>query len=319
MSMYEWAENECRIACKKENPGYNFDSDAFDYGCSCYKSALKAYKSLCEDGHSGNSFGVTKNILIRLMEGQPLTPITEDDFVDISRGNYEQVFQCSRMPSLFKTVKDDGSIVYNDIDRAYFIDIENPSDTYNSGTAFLDEMFPITLPYYPSHGKYRIYEQTFLTDKSHGDFDTKGTLYMITPDNRRIDLNIYKTEGDDGKCRTVTKEEYDELLSKRIDKLSSKAAQELLWTLVSNSGSDNEIDVKERAYRRLDPIYKQTTEETLRSMCEFFEKPENYRHNTFSMRQAICYGDEKYYKDIPEIAEIANLLKDLKSKLLERK
>lgn len=316
MSMYEWAENECRIACKKENPDYNFDGDAFDYGCSCYKSALKAYKSLCEDGHSGFSFNETKKILSRLLESQPLTPITENDFVEASFD--DKTFQCARMPSLFKNVKENGEVYYSDIDRAYFVNIEDPSETYNSGTAFLDEMFPITLPYYPSQGKYRIYEQTFLTDKSHGDFDTKGTLYMITPDNRRIDLNIYKTEGDDGKWKYITKEEYDELLSKRIDKLSSKAAQELIWTLVSNSGSDNEIDVKERAYRRLNPIYKQTTEETLRSMCEFFEKAENYKHNTFSMRMALCDGDEKCYEDIPELVEIANLLKELKCKLLER-
>ena len=317
--MYKSAETECRIACKKENPDFDFDSDAFDYGCSCYKSALKAYKSLCEDGHSGNSFGVTKNILIRLMENQPLTPITEDDFFDISRSDHEQVFQCSRMPSLFKTVKDDGTIVYDDIDRAYFIDIENPSDTYNSGTAFLNEMFPITLPYYPVKGKYRIYEQTFLTDKSHGDFDTKGILYMLTPDNKRIDLNIYKTESDDGGWKLITKEEYDELLSRRIDKLSDKIADRLLWTLISNSGSDEEIHIKERKHKTLDQIYRQTTEATLHAMCKFFDNPDNFKYNTFSMRQAICDGDEEYYKDVPEIAEIANLLQDLRSKLLERK
>ena len=61
MSMYDWAEQECRIACKKENPDFNFDSKDFDYGCSCYKSALKAYKSLCKDGHSGASFNFTSS------------------------------------------------------------------------------------------------------------------------------------------------------------------------------------------------------------------------------------------------------------------
>lgn len=59
MSMYEWAEQECRLACKKENPNFDFDSDDFDYGCNCYKSALKAYKSLLEDEHSGMSFSFT--------------------------------------------------------------------------------------------------------------------------------------------------------------------------------------------------------------------------------------------------------------------
>ena len=78
MTTEEWAEREIEIACKKENP--NWDGKSFDYGCACYQSALKAYKSLCEDGHSGTSFNITKNILIRLMEGLPLKPITDDDF-----------------------------------------------------------------------------------------------------------------------------------------------------------------------------------------------------------------------------------------------
>ena len=42
MGTYTLAEQECRLACKKENPNFDFDSDDFDSGCSCYKSALKA-------------------------------------------------------------------------------------------------------------------------------------------------------------------------------------------------------------------------------------------------------------------------------------
>ena len=78
MSMIKWAENEVRIACERENP--NRKEGEFDYGCACYESALKAFKSLMEDGHSGYSIGFTKNILDRLIDGQPLTPITEEDF-----------------------------------------------------------------------------------------------------------------------------------------------------------------------------------------------------------------------------------------------
>ena len=80
MTIREWAEKEVEIACKKENP--NWDGKSFDYGCSCYQSALKAYKSLCEDSHSGSSFNLTKNILIRLMNDLPLTPITDEDFIN---------------------------------------------------------------------------------------------------------------------------------------------------------------------------------------------------------------------------------------------
>ena len=78
MTMSEWAKREVEIACKKENP--KWDGKSFDYGCACYQSALKAYQSLCEDEHSGMSFNIAKNILIRLMEGNPLTPIIDEDF-----------------------------------------------------------------------------------------------------------------------------------------------------------------------------------------------------------------------------------------------
>ena len=66
MSMLDWAKKEVEIACKRENPDRK--DGEWDYCCACYESALKAYESLCNDGHSGYSFGFTKNILIRLMD-----------------------------------------------------------------------------------------------------------------------------------------------------------------------------------------------------------------------------------------------------------
>ena len=167
MGMYEWAERECRIACKKENPNYDFDSDEFDYSCSCYKSALKAYKSLCEDDHSGTSFNFTKHILIALMEGQALTPITDEDFFSpempdtmpgegsnfLAMRGLKSDLQCPRMYSLFREETLDGKVTYHDNDRAYYIDVEHPSDMFSSNTDFLDEMFPITMPYKPKKGK----------------------------------------------------------------------------------------------------------------------------------------------------------------------
>ena len=216
-----WAENECRLACKKENPNFDFDSDDFDYGCSCYKSALKAYNSLCADGHSGLSFSITRNILNRLMNHLPLTPITEEDFendkCDIHNLNGKEVKQCGRMSSLFQHKDKDGKIIYDDIDRLYFIDIDNPNNTYHSNHDFLNEMFPITLPYYPQTGKYKIYAQDCLTDKKNGDFDTKGILYMITPEGKKVNLNIYKAEKD-GKWVKISKKEYNERMKNRVDK-----------------------------------------------------------------------------------------------------
>ena len=75
MSMYTWAENEVRIACERENPDRK--EGEFDYGCACYESALKAFKCLMEDGHSGMSINITRQILNRLLLHQPLTPIED--------------------------------------------------------------------------------------------------------------------------------------------------------------------------------------------------------------------------------------------------
>ena len=48
MTLTEWAENEVKIACERERKSSG-NSGEWDYGCACYESALKAYKSLMED------------------------------------------------------------------------------------------------------------------------------------------------------------------------------------------------------------------------------------------------------------------------------
>lgn len=61
MTVTDWARKEVELACKKENP--NWDGESFDYGCSCYQSALKAFECLMNNGHSGYSFNATKIFL----------------------------------------------------------------------------------------------------------------------------------------------------------------------------------------------------------------------------------------------------------------
>jgi len=317
MKTTDWAEKECRIACKKENPDYDFDSNEFDYGCCCYKSALKAYKSLCEDNHSGASFSFTKDILIRLMDGQPLTPITDNDFPKVEydpedewlkRRQLKSSIQCPRMSSLFREETLDGNVSYHDIDRAYYINIEDPSDTYMTWTGFIDDMFPITMPYMPETGKYKIYAQSFLTDKNKGDFDTRGILYVITPSGEKVDVGIYQHEEDSHKWVDITKEEYETLLSQRIDEISAKVARKLIWTLVSNSGSKDEIELKERGFKAMDEIYKDFMFTTLTSECKFFDNPDNWQYNTFHVRQALVNGETEEFKDITELVSISRFL-----------
>lgn len=325
MSTYDWAEQECRLACKRENPNFNFDSDDFDYGCSCYKSALKAYKSLVEDEHSGMSFSFTRDILERLMRHEPLTPITDDDFkgrdsicsdVSLASRGLKSEIQCPRMSSLFRKETIDGEVTYNDLNRVCCIDIENPSNVFSSGIdRVVDELFPIKMPYFPKKGNYKVYVQTFLTDKKNGDFDTRGVIYLTTPDGKRIDVNRYYTEKA-GKMVEISKDEYNELLEKRIDKICNTTANHLLWTLISNSSSDDEINRREAKWNAMLPSTREGIEESLRQMCAFFDVPENYKYNTFGVHQNLCRGNFDSFKDIYELVEIGEFLQNI-LKMLE--
>lgn len=320
MSIYEWAEQECRLACKQENPNFDFDSDEFDYGCNCYKSALKAYKSLLEDGHSGMSFSFTRDILERLMRNEPLAPITDDDFKDeniiydtddLSSMGLKSEIQCSRMSSLFRKETIDGEVTYHDLDRAYCIDMEKPSDTFSSSASnIVDELFPIKMPYLLERGKYKVYVQSFLTDKKNGDFDTRGIIYIIAPDGKRIDINRYYTEKE-GKMVEISKDEYDKLLERRLDKISDTTAGELLWTLISNSSSDDEIERREKMWKSLSSSARNDIESSLREMCTFFEDPDNYKYNTFNIHQNLCKGKFDSFKDINELVEIGEFLQNI--------
>lgn len=216
MSMQTWAEREIQIACERENPDRK--DGEFDYGCACYESALKAYKSLMGDGHSGFSIGLTKHILNRLIDGKPLTPIEDmddiwDDIIDRNDEEGYTCFQCKRMSALFKYVYDNGRVKYKDIDSFYCIDINNQS-TYHSGLVqkLMDEMFPITMPYIP--GKpIKVYCEDILTDiltdRKNGDFDTVAIFYAVKPDGEKIEINRFFKESENG-WKEINKAEYNE-------------------------------------------------------------------------------------------------------------
>lgn len=187
MDMGTWAEREVEIACKRANP----DRKEVEFDCSrvCYESALKAYKSLMDDNYSGFSFGVTKGILIRLMNDLPLTAIEDDDeyWELFNETENEKDYQCSRMPSLFKYVYSDKPTEFYDVNRVRV--------TYNNGVAwwnngfisrFVHKMAPIEMPYYPSAEHYKVY-----CERPESDVDLLHIKYVITPDHERVDVNKY--------------------------------------------------------------------------------------------------------------------------------
>ena len=199
MSMMDWARREVEIACEREAPDRK--DGEWDYGCACYESALKAYESLCGDGHSGFSWGITKQILMRLMDGKPLTPIedTEDIWNFITEMDGVKTYQCKRMSSLFKYVDPDGNVSYHDNNRVEVH--EENSDTYwHSGHAnkIIREMFPIHMPYIPEDKPYVVEVQEFLTDRKNGDYDTIIYNKVTTPDGKEIPINRYFADTKDG-------------------------------------------------------------------------------------------------------------------------
>lgn len=228
--MKDWAKREIELACKKENP--EWDGKSFDYGCACYQSALKAYECLMEDGHSGMSYGFTKNILKRLLDELPLSPITEEDFFPdgaiinniyndetLNKKGLKSVTQCPRCYGLFRTETIDGKVTYSYNNRVYCRDIHNPNITYHNSMShqFVDNLFPIKMPFFPKSEKYVVYTEDFLVDKNNGDYDTKAFLYIMTPDKEKIEINKFYAEKDKNFVE-ISEEEYIERRKNKLFK-----------------------------------------------------------------------------------------------------
>ena len=90
----------------------------------------------------------------------------------------------------------------------------------------------------------------------------------------------------------------------------------LLWTLLSNSASEDEIKRRETIWNAMLPSTREDIKDSLRQMCAFFEVPENYKYNTFGVHQKLCMGNFDSFKDINKLVEIGvflqNILKMLK-------
>ena len=196
MSILDWAREEIEIAKKREREASGVES-GWDYGCACYDSALKAYESLCEDGHSGLSIGITKQILNRLIDGKALTPIedTPDIWNQISNNEY----QCKRMSSLFKRIDENGKISYSDNGYAVKVDVDDHT-TWHSGLVdkYVYSKYPITMPYIPNNKPYEVYCEDFYYKHPDavGEYDHSAMLYMIKPDEKREEINKYFAEKD---------------------------------------------------------------------------------------------------------------------------
>lgn len=212
MSAKTWAEREVELFCKEGS-----DKKDNEYVNNCAKSALKAYQSLEEDGHSGFSIQITTDILNNLIKHRPLIPIKGNDdewsYNKILSDEKYNVYDCIRYSSLSKYVdKETNEIKYIDHNRIKCLNINNPEYSYHSKFIkdVCDEYIdPITMPYMPESNPYRIYTEDFATDGTPGAFDTIAIFYIKNPKGSIIDVYKYFKATDNG-YDEITRKEYDE-------------------------------------------------------------------------------------------------------------
>ena len=209
--MFEWAQKEIELAIESEKKASE-GTNEWEYGVACYKSAMKAYKALLADNHSGMSIQITKNILNRLIDGKCLTPIedTPDVWNETQSTDGSKRYQCKRMSSLFKKVAADGTVTYSDIDRVSCVNINNPACTYHDrfATRLIESIFPIEMPYCAPSKPFTVFtEEILFGDK--GDYDTVAYLSVLTPDSQKIELNRYFKEDENGRLVHIDKEEWN--------------------------------------------------------------------------------------------------------------
>lgn len=228
MSIIEWAKSEVEIASKKER-GDKPESE-WDYGVACYESALKALESLCADGHSDYSIGVTKHILNRLIDWKPLTPIEDTEEIwelKYTNESGESHYQCKRMSSLFKVVSPDGQITYHDINRYFCVDEDNPDVRYYNGfvRSIYDEMCPMEMPYMPTDGVDKVVCAELLTDPKNGDYDTMAILYIQRANGEKVEVNRYFKEGGSSFIEITFEEYMERKVMDRDRKIKSAKAE----------------------------------------------------------------------------------------------
>lgn len=241
--MIKWARREVEIVLQQLTQRHQIT----DYDRECYTAALEAFEFLCKQGHSGYSFTETFKILTRLCNRQPLCYINEDDFeqegLGIDNCNREingpligkTSYQCLRMSSLFKHVWEDGKVTYSDHDRILCIDSENINNTFYWGFAaqFVNQMFPITLPYMPMPGKYyRIYVTSFTANS----MDVCAINQIVEPSGNIVKVDRYFKFTDDeewnGRPVEITHDKYEELKANRDVSIETKYARYIIDDLI---------------------------------------------------------------------------------------
>ena len=201
MSTDIWAKREVELA-KNEALKSGADNCSAHYICECLNSALKAFNSLCEDGHSGASMEQTLMFLQRLVRRLPLTPIDEDTTWVKSNVSESGIvtYQCARMSGLFKDVDREGNITYTDVHRVVCVnkdDVQAPVWYNGFVSRIVNSIYPIKFPYYPSSDPIIAYVSEHTTSLKE-DFDTICIDSVKLNNGETVDVKRFFKEDTNG-------------------------------------------------------------------------------------------------------------------------
>lgn len=217
------AMREIELAKKYQHEGSDAKSDIAmnGYVNACYDSALKAYKSLAEDGHSGMSWSITRRILEDLMHDRPLSPIEDVpeswNLVGLGqKGSEYKTYQCNRRSSLFKDVYSDGTVKFHDIDNDVLVEVSlTDGHSYGLGSKRSDmilekyapEALEIKFPYMPPRERWvvRISAEinSTLADR---DKSIYFLSYIQKPNGEYIDINKFVLFDESGSLEELNEE-----------------------------------------------------------------------------------------------------------------
>lgn len=190
-----------------------------------YETAFSAFSNFIEKISDLENIDATKTIFLQLLNKNILTPITDDKdewvFVagyDPSSGNKNHsanysFYQSKRRNSLYKKVIYAGemqSIFYSDSERAVCVDIQT-RETFTGGfeTGILDEMYPISIPYYPID-KIKIYVEKTKVYENSVDCDTVGILYFCFPNGKISEIKrFFKRDTKTNMMTEIDLQEYE--------------------------------------------------------------------------------------------------------------
>lgn len=338
MRMINWAEREVSIACKKKNP--EWDGKSFDYGCSCYQSALKAYKSLMEDNHSGYSYSITKEILKDLLDSIPLSPITDEDFFineentiyqpseSLKSQGLKSSIQCPRRHSLFRQEDLENNITYKDIDRYYCINAEYPSDIYSSRIGdFINKLYPITMPYIPNRNPFKVYVKSWYIKDEDADVD----VVIGYKDPHGVWYDYYKvfyykrSYNVHSEAADITDKTLKTLISKRESTIEDSIANNIICIIKDLYVPIELFETDRKEYNRIDSIVNEINYAYLNQIIE------NSHCLTTEDKHGICYlnTNSNYYiiikgsdvdrntliRENKDIKELIELIDEIKKKI----